>query len=182
MWAHVSFPPLPRQAGGVTAALLYPQAMALGNAGLQFVLSNGGQWKVVGGNAVPRATDVITKPTATATVNTFSTPVTMLASQDNSKIVTLGGNGSGFLYDANSDAYIAAAFLFGTNNTQIQSYYGPIAAGPAQSWFSLGGLFTNPSLTVLGGVANPSASTGAQRNVVATAPFDEAILFASALL
>jgi hypothetical protein len=129
----------------------------------------GTQWKVVGGNAVPRPADVITKPTATSTTNTFTAPVTMLASADNSRIVTLGANGSAFLYDGNADAYIAAASLFtGT----IQSFFGPLAAGPSQSWFALGGLFTNPSLTVLGGAANPSASTGAQRNVVSTAPFD----------
>ena len=167
---HINFPPIPRQAGGNTAALLYPQAMAVGNAGLQFVMSNGGQWKVVAGNAIPRAADVITRPNANSTTNLFSTPVTMLASPDNTRIVTLGGNGSAFLYDANADAYVGAGFLFGG---QIQSFYGPLSAGPAQSWFALGGLYTNPSLTILGGVANPSASTGAQRNVVATAPFDQ---------
>src|ERR1035438_1266815 len=52
---HISFPPIPRQAGGVTAALLFPQAMAVGNEGLEFVMSNGGQWKVIGGAALPRA-------------------------------------------------------------------------------------------------------------------------------
>ena len=164
---HVNFPPIPRQAGGVTAALLFPQAMAIGNAGLQFVMSNGTQWKVVGGNAVPRPADTLTKTGAT---NSFTTPVTMLASPDNTRILTLAGNGYGYLYDAGSDAYIAASALFtGT----IQSYFGPLASGPSQSWYSLGGLYTNPALTLLGGAANPSASTGAQRNVVATAPFDQ---------
>ena len=171
---HINFPPLPRQAGGATAALAYPQAMALGNAGLQFVMATSAtvatQWKVVGGNAIPRPADVITKPTATSATNTFTAPVTMLASPDNTRILTLGANGSAFLYDANADAYIAAASLFpGT----IQSFFGPLSAGPAQSWFALGGLYTNPSLTILGGAATPSASTGAQRNVVATAPFDQ---------
>ncbi|MES1257688.1 MAG: hypothetical protein ABUS51_04630 [Acidobacteriota bacterium] len=164
---HIAFPPIPRQAGGVTAALLFPQAMALGNGGLQFVMSNGTQWKVIGGNAVPRPADTLTRTGAT---NSFTTPVTMLASPDNSRILTLAGNGSGYLYDAGADAYIAAASLF---TGQIQSYFGPLASGPAQSWYALGGLFTNPSLTVLGGAANPSASTGAQRNIVATAPFDQ---------
>jgi YVTN family beta-propeller protein len=174
---HINFPPIPRQAGGTTAALAYPQAMALGNAGLQFVMLSGTtatQWKVIAGNAVPRPADTITRPTATSTVNTFTSPVTMLASPDNSRIITLGGNGAAFLYDGNADAYVSAALLFpGTGQTQIQSFFGPLSSGPAQSWFSLGGLYTNPSLTVLGGVTNPSASTGAQRNIVATAPFDQ---------
>jgi YVTN family beta-propeller protein len=163
---HVSFPPIPRQAGGVTAALLYPQAMALGNSGLQFVMSNGGQWKVVGGNAVPRALDTVTR---TGTSNNFNTPVTMLAAADNSRILTLSGNGSGYVYDASADAYIAGASLF---PAQIQTYYGPLALGPAQSWYTLGGLFTNSSLNVLGGSANPAGATP-PRNVVATAPFDQ---------
>jgi YVTN family beta-propeller protein len=167
---HIGFPPIPRQAGGVTAALLYPQAMAMGNAGLQFVMSNGSQWKVIAGNAVPRFADTLTKPTATSTTNLFTTPVTMLASQDNSRIVTLSGNFSAYLYDANADAYIAAALLY---SGQIQSFFGPLAAGPSQSWFAAGGLYTNPSLTILGGAATPATSTGAQRNVVATAPFDQ---------
>ncbi len=164
---HIAFPPIPRQAAGVTATLLFPQAMAVGNAGLEFVMSNGTQWKVVGGTAVPRPSDTLTK---TGTTNTFTTPVVMLAANDNSRILTLAGNGSAYVYDAATDAYIAAGSLFGGT---IQSYYGPLSLGPSQSWYALGGLFTNPSLTILGGVANPSASTGAPRNIVATAPFDQ---------
>lgn len=159
---HVNFPPIPRQAGGQTAALLYPMAMAMGNSGLEFVMSNGGQWKVVGGNAVPRAVGTLT-PTV------FSTPVTMLASPDNTRILTLAGNGSAYLYDAAADSYIASTTLF----TSFQSqFYGPLAAGPGQAWYALGGLYTNPSLTVLGGIAIPTAATGT-RNIVATAPFDQ---------
>jgi hypothetical protein len=60
--------------------------------------------------------------------------------------------------------------LFGTT---IQGFFGPVSAGPAQSYYALGGLYTNSSLTVLGGAANASAGTsGALRNVVATAAFD----------
>jgi YVTN family beta-propeller protein len=172
---HVNFPPLPRQAGGVTATLLYPQALAVANSGLEFLMSNGGQWKVIAGTAVPRPADVITRPTPTATNNLIATPTaaTMQASQDNARILTLSGNGTAFLYDASTDAYIASAGLFGTNNTAIQSFYGPLSAGPFQTWYALGGLYTNPSLTVLGGSANPSQSTGAQRNIVATAAWDQ---------
>ncbi len=161
---HVNFPPIPRQAGGVTAALLYPMAMAMGNSGLEFVMSNGGQWKVVGGNAIPRTVGALT-PTV------FTTPVTMLAAPDNTRILTLAGNGSAYLYDAAADSYIAASTLFAN---PIQGFFGPLSAGTGQAWYALGGLYTNPSLTVLGGSANASAATGsAQRNVVATAPFDQ---------
>jgi YVTN family beta-propeller protein len=161
---HINFPPIPRQAGGVTAQLQYPQAMALGNSGLQFVTSTGAQWKVVGGNAVPR-------PLTTITPTNLNTPVTMLASADNSRILTLSGNGSGYVYDASADAYIAGALLF---QAQVQTYYGALALGPAQSWYALGGLFTNPSLTLLGGFQNPAqVNTGQPRNIVATAPFDQ---------
>ncbi|HXJ44741.1 MAG TPA: hypothetical protein VNH18_35975, partial [Bryobacteraceae bacterium] len=149
---HVNFPPIPRQAGGITAALLYPQAMAMGNSGLEFVMSNGGQWKVVGGNAVPRAADTLTR-TAGGT-NILPIPVTMLAAPDNSRIVTLGGNGAAYLYDAAADSYIAAGTLF---PPQIQGFFGPLAAGAGQAWYALGGLYTNSSLTVLGGSANASA-------------------------
>ena len=163
---HISFPPLPRQAGGQTAALFYPQAMALGQEGLNFVMSNGGQWKVISGAAVPRPADTVTKTAGGSSL--LSTPVVMLASADNSNIVTLAGNGNTYLYQASTDAYVSANVLFST----FQSFYGPISAGPSQSYFAIGGLYTNGSLTQLGGVAYPALSTGAQRNVVATAAFD----------
>jgi YVTN family beta-propeller protein len=168
---HVNFPPIPRQAGGVTAALLYPQAMAASQNSLQFVMSNGGQWSVIGGTAVPRAADTLTRQTNNS--NTLPTPVTMLATPDHSKIVTLAGTGIAYLYDASTNSYLSSATLF---PAPIQGFYGPLGGGPTQSWLTLGGLYTNPSLTILGGSAN--ASTGSSgtpsRNTVATAAFDAA--------
>ncbi len=163
---HISFPAIPRQAAGQTAALFYPQALAVGSAGLEFIMSNGTQWRVMAGVAIPRAADPIAK---NGTSNSLSTPVAMLASGDNTNIVTLGGNGIAYLYQASTDAYVASNLLF---SGTITSFYGPISAGPSQSYFALGGLYTNGSLTQLGGVAAPASSTGAQRNVIATAPFD----------
>ena len=164
---HISFPAIPRQAAGQTEALYYPQAMAMGSEGLEFVMSNGGQWKVIAGAAVPRAADTVTRSAAGSSL--LTAPVNMLASSDGSYIVTLAGGGIAYLYQASTDSYISANTLFAA---PIQSFFGPLSLGPSQSWFSLGGLYTNGSLTQLGGVANPSSSTGAQRNVVATAPFD----------
>jgi len=175
---HINFPPIPRQAGGTTAALYYPSAMAMGFTGLQFVLSNGTQWDVAldcssasacangGVTAAPRAADTLTLQTNGT--NTFSTPVSMLGSPDNQNIVTLAGNGYAYVYNSATDAYGSSGFLFGA---PIEGFYGPLGAGAAQAYLTLGGLYTNGSLTVLGGAANPGTSTtGALRNVVATAP------------
>ena len=171
---HVPFPPLPRQAGGTTAALLYPETLAVGLYGLEFVMSNGGQWKVVGGAAVPRPADTTTKSTAGNNLLSVSTTtrVNMIASPDNQYIVTIAGNGSAYLYQGTSDAYISSATLF---PAPIAGFYGPLGAGPAQAYFTLGGLFTNGALTVLGGSASPgtvSAANPSARNIVATTPFD----------
>ena len=176
---HVNLPPIPRQAGGTTAALLYPSALAMGLNGLQFVMSNGTQWHVPvnclvafacanGVIAAPRAADTVTLQSNST--NTFPTPVNMFASPDNQNIVTLAGNGYAYVYNSASDAYVASGLLFGP---PIQGVFGPLGAAAAQGFLTLGGLFTNGSLTVLGGSANAStATTGSLRNVVATAPFD----------
>ena len=162
---HVSLPAIPRQAGGQTGAVYYPMAMAIGSEGLNFISSSGAQWKVIGGTAIPRPANTAVIPT------TLPVPINMLASPDNSTIVTLAGTTSGtaYLYQASTDSYIASNALF---TTPIQSFFGPMAIGPGEGWYTLGGLYTNGSLVQLGGVALPSSSTGAQRNVVATAPFD----------
>lgn len=165
---HISFPPIPRQAGGTSAVLLYPQAMATGLFGLEFVMSNGTQWRVIGGNAVPRAADPVTLQSNNT--NTFATPVNMLGSPDNQSIVTLAGNGYAYLYTGASGSYVSGSLLF---PAPVQGFYGPLTAGSSQSYLALGGLYTNESLTVLGGSANAStATTGSLRNVLATAPFD----------
>jgi len=171
---YIGFPPLPRQAGGTTAALLYPQTLATGLYGLQFVMSNGGQWEVLGGTAVPRAADTLTQAAAGNNLLPVSatTRVNMMASPDNSYILTLAGNGEAYLYQGSSDSYVANGVLF---SAPIAGFYGPLGAGPAQSYFTLGGLYTNGSLTVLGGTASPSAvsaSNPSARHVVATAPYN----------
>ena len=51
---QVEFPPLPRQGGGAGANPAHPRALATGLFGLQFVLSNGTQWKLVGNQATVR--------------------------------------------------------------------------------------------------------------------------------
>ena len=54
----VQFPPIPRNG---TAAVIYPRTLAMGLFGLQFVMSDGSQWKVVSGNqATVRPADSVT--------------------------------------------------------------------------------------------------------------------------
>ena len=162
---HVNFPPIPRQAGAITAPIIYPQALSVGLYGLEFVMSNGGQWKVVGNNAVPRLIDNVTttSTTSNALSVTATTRVNMVSSPDNRYILTLGGNnGTAYLYDASADAYVASSFLIAN---PIQGLYGPISAGPSQTYFTIDGLFTNSSLTTL-----PAQTL--QRNIIATTPWD----------
>ena len=48
---NVAFPPVQRNG---TANPIYPRSLAMGYFGLQFVMSNGTLWKVVGNQALPR--------------------------------------------------------------------------------------------------------------------------------
>ncbi len=165
---HINFPPIPRQAGGLTAALLTPNTLAVGLYGLQFVMSNGTQWQVIGGNAVPRAADLVT--VQANNTNVLTAPVNMISSPDSQNIVTLTGSGNAYVYNASSNSYVSSSVLF---PAPIQGFYGPLAAGSAQSYLALGGLYTNASLVVIGGSANPTGSTlTSQRNIAAIAPLD----------
>ena len=168
----VGFPPIPRQAAGSTAVLLNPVALAMGTYGLQFIMSNGTQWTTVGNVAQPRPLDSITKQTATSTTNALPTPVVMMNSPDNTTILTLAGNGTGYLYSGLNDTYVANRPLF---SGTIQSFFGPLSAANNQAYLLAGNLILNNSLTVIGGASNPAANSAsplATRNVVATYPYD----------
>ena len=173
----ISFPPLPRQTGGTTTTtsspLVYPQALAVGLNGLEFAMSDGTQWKVVANTAIPRPIDPVVTTSTTSNAFTVSTTtrLNMLAAADFSKILVLAETGTAYLYDASADQYLTNAALF---PTPIQGFFGPLAIGPSEAYYALGGLFTNSSLAQLGGSANPStaaAGSPALRNVVATAPY-----------
>jgi hypothetical protein len=174
---NVQFPPVPRQG---TSAVISPHTLAMGLFGLEFVMSDGSQWKVVNGNvATVRPTDAITPVRFAGAPN-----IGMLASNDNRYILTLNGSGLAYMYDGLADTYVAQRQLFtGT----IQGYYGVLGAGPAGAFFLADGLIMNTSLTVIGGSAQPGATTTTpggfpglpptttvintgQRNVAAVAP------------
>ena len=145
---NVEFPPIPRQGGGVNANPAHPRALAIGLFGLQFVMSNGTQWKLVGNQATVRPANSVT-PAVLAGAPNF----TMISSPDNQFILTLAGQGQGYLYDSLADTYVAGKLLFGT--PPIQSYYGPLAAAKSGNFLLANGLILNNSLTVIGGAEKP---------------------------
>jgi YVTN family beta-propeller protein len=189
---QIDFPPVPRNGA---AGLIYPRSLAMGFSGLQFIMSNGSLWKVIGNQAVPRpASSVIQQsvnPNAVATSTAVNLPggpnYSMLASLDGEYVVTMSGDGRAFLYDSKIDQYTTGRTLF-TN--PIQGYYGPLAIAQAGQFATMNGLITNSSLTVIGGAERPGATqftpppqpglppqqtvvnTG-QRHVAAIAPLGE---------
>ncbi|HKE23720.1 MAG TPA: hypothetical protein VKB88_15250 [Bryobacteraceae bacterium] len=162
---NVVFPPIPRNG---TVNPIFPRALALGLSGLEFIMSDGSQWYVNNGTAIPRPVNSVT-PNALSTTRNVDN---MLASPDNQYILTLSGNGNAYLYSATSDAYTSGKQLFGVSGATIQGFYGPLGVGPGGSYFLANGLILNPSLTTIGGSATPSTgnSSGVQRNVAAVAP------------
>jgi hypothetical protein len=112
----------------------------------------------------------------------------MLATPGSDFILTLSGNGTGYVYDATADAYVTSRLLI---PAPIQGYYGVVGAGPGGAYYLVDGLIVNPSLTTIGGSASPGATgiTGGgggpgggppvvsiintgNRNVAALAPLD----------
>jgi DNA-binding beta-propeller fold protein YncE len=178
----VVFPPVQRNS---TAAPIYPRSLAMGNFGLQFLMSNGTLWKVVGNQALPRPADpnLIVPVTLTGCPNCG-----MIATPGGDFVLTLSGNGTGYVYDATADAYVTSRLLI---PAPIQGYYGVMGAGPSGAYYLVNGLIVNPSLTTIGGSASPGATgvTGGgggpgggppvvsiintgNRNVAALAPLD----------
>jgi hypothetical protein len=144
----VQFPPIPRQGN---SSVISPRAMAMGLFGLQFLMSDGSQWKVLNGDqATVRPADTVTPVRLGGAPN-----LGMMATPDNQFIVTLNGSGLAYLYDATQDTYVGSRQLItGT----IQGYYGVLGAGPAGSFLLMDGLILNSSLVAVGGSAQPGAT------------------------
>ena len=142
----VIFPALPR-AGN--QAVIRPVALAMSISGLQFIMSNGGFWRVTGSEAVPRQANSVTPATIPG-------PQYMAASPDGRQIVVLGGSGIGYLYDGLIDNFTASRVIY---NTQPPlSYFGPLAAAPGGGYFLAGGQILSPSLTPIGGAERPGVT------------------------
>ncbi len=181
----VSFPPIPRNSTTATAYAI--ETLAMGYSGLQFVMNTGTQWKLVGDVAVPRVASSIINGNTNLTQTAIPGPRTMIGAADGSSILLLGGSGIGYLYDALSDTFTTSKALFGA---PIQSYFGPMTAGPKNRYLLTNGLILNDSLTVVGGVERPGAIqvnapgqpgqpptvtvvSAGQRNIAAVAAVDE---------
>jgi hypothetical protein len=124
----------------------------MGLFGLEVVMSDGSQWKVVSGNQGTIRLAEAVVPVRFAGAPNFG----MAATADNRYILTLSGNGLAYLYDSVSDAYVASRQLF---TGAIQGFYGVLGAGADGSYFLVDGLILNSSLTVIGGSAQPGATT-----------------------
>ncbi len=184
----VVFPPTPRNG---TVNLIYPRSLAMGLFGLEFLMSNGTQWKVVGNVAQPRTLSTVTNPIIPNTVPQCPN-CGMIATPGGEYILTLSGDGHAYVYDGTNDTYIASRLLNTTPTTPISGYYGVLGAGLGGSYFLVDGLILSPSLTTLGGAFAPGATmltpgapgqpptqttinTG-NRNVAAVAPLDKRTL------
>ena len=182
---RVDFPAIPVQGN---TAIISPRALAVGLSGLQFMMSNGTLWKVVGNTAIPRpASPVINGNTSTTQVPIANPGASqMIGSPDYASIILLNGNGTAYLYNALSDSFTTSRQLF---NTPIISYYGPLGIAPQNGYLLANGLVLNSSLTPIGGAERPGQITTTappapglppvttvvsvgQRNIAAVAPVD----------
>ncbi|HXP86353.1 MAG TPA: hypothetical protein VN841_16620 [Bryobacteraceae bacterium] len=161
----VQFPPIPR-AGN--ANVVAPAGIAVGLSGLQIVMNNGTLWESINGTAVPRTGTTVTGVASTGAQTPIATPPSMLASDDGSKMILLGGSGTAYLFDGLTDAYTTSQKLFGNASTPgvpgglgaaIIGYYGPLGAALQGNFFLANGLVLNSALTAIGGAAAPGQVT-----------------------
>ena len=141
----VDFPPIPRVG---QQAPVRPLAMAYGLSGLQFMMSNGSFWRLIGNTATVRAANPVTPVT-------IGGPISMVTSPGGEYILTMAGNSNAYLYDALADTYTAARQLY---DQAPVSYFGPLAAGKEGTYFLANGLILSPSLAVIGGTERPGVT------------------------
>jgi YVTN family beta-propeller protein len=142
---NVDFPPIPRSG---SQAAIQPFALAMGLSGLQFMMSNGSFWRVVGNQATPRLANNVTPATITS-------PQYMIATPGGEKILTLAGNGTGYLYDALADTYTTSRQLY---DQTPQSYFGPLGASERGGYYVVSGMILNSALGLIGGSERPGAT------------------------
>ncbi len=139
----IAFPPVPRNG---TQAAVTVSSMAMTLSGLQFVMSNGSVWRALGNEATVRPPTPILPATVAA-------PRFMTATPGGEYAVLVGGaTGTGYLYDATTDAYSASRNIY--TQTYV-SFTAPLTAAERGEYYLLGGLILGPSLTPIGGVERP---------------------------
>ncbi|MBL8290522.1 MAG: beta-propeller fold lactonase family protein [Bryobacterales bacterium] len=181
---NVQFPALPRPGN---QAVVRPLSLGMSLSGLQFIMSNGGLWRVVGDTAIPRPASSVISPTTATTTLAAPAQYSFASTPGGEYLVALAGNGNAYLYDALADAYTVGRTI---NQAPIQSYYGPAVGAPRGSFFLVNGLILSPSLSVLGGAERPGVVqtgpspgpgqpptqtivSGGQRHVAAVYPVSE---------
>ncbi|MCC6588842.1 MAG: hypothetical protein IT168_19255 [Bryobacterales bacterium] len=150
---EVEFPAIPRPGN---QAAVRPMALAMTVSGLQFVMSNGAMWKVVGNTAVPRAASSIISPNSATTTLAAPAQYSFASTPGGEYLVALGGNGNAYLYNALADSYTVGRTV---NQAPIQSYYGPAYGAQNGAYFLINGLILSPSLSVIGGSERPGTTT-----------------------
>jgi uncharacterized protein (TIGR03437 family) len=151
----VKFPPVPYNA---SFALNTPSTVAAGLNGLQVVMSNGKVWRVVNGEALPRATNGVLGTT------TLTSPYNMVATPGGEYILLLNGNGTAYLYDAMKDDFVLSQAVV---TTPIQGYFGAITAGPRGQYYVVNGNLLNASLTLVASAALPGSTVNRPISAVA---------------
>jgi hypothetical protein len=125
----------------------------MGYFGLQFLMSNGTLWKVVGNQALPRPAD----PNGIVPVTLTGCPnCGMIATPGNEFILTLSGNGTAY-YDSTADAYVSTRLP-----VQTLTEHGLIreCRRPTRSWLREGRTdWTKPRLQKRCGPRPTSGST-----------------------
>jgi DNA-binding beta-propeller fold protein YncE len=159
----IQIPPIPVAAtNGTTAtAVLSPIGIAMGLSGLQMLMpsangsANATLWSVTGNQAAPRSPTSVTGIT-TSNGSQVQTPITgpnqILAADDGSYAILLGGAGAAYLYNGLTDAYTATHQLF---TAPITGYYGPLSVASTGSFMLANSLVVNQSLTPIGGYTSP---------------------------
>jgi len=178
---NIIFPPIPRNGQQLAQR---PTAMAMTLSGLQFVMATGTNaagslWKLNGNEASPR----IQSPVVPATIGG---PHYLASTADGRWMVTMAGNGTGYLFDGLVDAYTTSRSIY----TQAPiSYFGPLAAGNGGAYYLAGGQILSPALTPIGGSERPGVTqvtftqpgqppqqtvvSAGQRNVAAVYPLSD---------
>ena len=164
------FPPIPRSG---TANPVTPQALIAGISGVNFIKSDGSQWKALNNQATLRQPNPVTP--AQIANSAAQGPVRMVSAATGRSAVVLGGTGTVYLYDALADTFTVSNRIY--TQTNIQGFFGPLAAAPDGSYYLANGLALNSSLSVIGGSELASSTNPAPfattRNVAAVAAIDE---------
>ncbi len=136
---RLRYPPIPLNAN---LPLVFPSVVAMTQRGLLVMMNNGTLWSAVGDELIPRqVSSIIGASTVPGPIRSMS------ASPNGEYVIVLSGNGIVYLYDALQDDFVQARQIF--TGTQLNGYYGPVAAGPRGAYFVVNGTVLNQSLTPL---------------------------------